>query len=224
MATIAEIRRQYPQYKDLSDRQLADSLRVKFYSDIPEDDFLNRVGLGETSVVRDVGGAFVRGAGQLVSLPGQLAGLVTGDMDNVSTRAGRSVEEFGAEIQTPAFRERQRQQAERVAAAEKEGVLSGFGQQAKELLTDPLSLAAGVAQTLPAMVGTGGAGLAGRALAGRFIGQQAVQLHGGIAVTDEYIASHYFKKLTQLDMTFGDTLHQLGEVSARMQETAGVFA
>jgi alkylation response protein AidB-like acyl-CoA dehydrogenase len=58
----------------------------------------------------------------------------------------------------------------------------------------------------------------------RFIGQQAVQLHGGIAVTDEYIVSHYFKKLTQLDMTFGDTLHQLGEVSARMQDTAGVFA
>ena len=58
----------------------------------------------------------------------------------------------------------------------------------------------------------------------RFIGQQAVQLHGGIAVTDEYIVSHYFKKLTQLDMTFGDTLHQLGEVSDRMQDTAGVFA
>jgi hypothetical protein len=58
----------------------------------------------------------------------------------------------------------------------------------------------------------------------RFVGQQAVQLHGGIAVTDEYIVSHYFKKLTQLDMTFGDTLHQLGEVSDRMQETAGVFA
>jgi alkylation response protein AidB-like acyl-CoA dehydrogenase len=58
----------------------------------------------------------------------------------------------------------------------------------------------------------------------RFIGQQAVQLHGGIAVTDEYIVSHYFKKLTQLDMAFGDTLHQLGEVSARMQDTAGVFA
>jgi alkylation response protein AidB-like acyl-CoA dehydrogenase len=58
----------------------------------------------------------------------------------------------------------------------------------------------------------------------RFIGQQAVQLHGGIAVTDEYIVSHFFKKLTQLDMTFGDTLHQLGEVSARMQDTAGVFA
>ena len=58
----------------------------------------------------------------------------------------------------------------------------------------------------------------------RFVGQQAVQLHGGIGVTDEYIVSHYFKTLTQLEMTFGDTLHHLGEVSSRMQETAGVFA
>ena len=58
----------------------------------------------------------------------------------------------------------------------------------------------------------------------RFVGQQSVQLHGGIGVTDEYIGSHYFKKLTQLEMTFGDTLHHLGEVSVRMEETAGVFA
>ncbi len=58
----------------------------------------------------------------------------------------------------------------------------------------------------------------------RYVGQQAVQLHGGIGVTDEYIVSHYFKKLTQLEMTFGDSLHHLGEVSARMQDTAGVFA
>jgi alkylation response protein AidB-like acyl-CoA dehydrogenase len=58
----------------------------------------------------------------------------------------------------------------------------------------------------------------------RFVGQQSVQLHGGIGVTDEYIGSHYFKKLTQLELSFGDTLHQLGEVSERMQDTAGVFA
>jgi alkylation response protein AidB-like acyl-CoA dehydrogenase len=58
----------------------------------------------------------------------------------------------------------------------------------------------------------------------RKVGQEAVQLHGGIGVTDEYIVSHYFKKLTQLEMTFGDTLHHLGEVSGRMQDTAGVFA
>jgi len=58
----------------------------------------------------------------------------------------------------------------------------------------------------------------------RFVGQQCIQLHGGIGVTDEYIASHYFKRLTVMELSFGDTLHQLGEVSARMQDTAGVFA
>lgn len=58
----------------------------------------------------------------------------------------------------------------------------------------------------------------------RFVGQNSVQLHGGIGVTDEYVGSHYFKKLTQLELQYGDTLHHLGEVSARMQDTAGVFA
>jgi alkylation response protein AidB-like acyl-CoA dehydrogenase len=58
----------------------------------------------------------------------------------------------------------------------------------------------------------------------RFVGQQCIQLHGGIGVTDECAASHYFKRLTMLELTFGDTLHHLGEVSARMGETAGVFA
>ncbi len=51
-----------------------------------------------------------------------------------------------------------------------------------------------------------------------------MQLHGGIGVTDEYVASHYFKRLTVLEMSFGDTLHHLGEVSARMSDDAGVFA
>jgi alkylation response protein AidB-like acyl-CoA dehydrogenase len=58
----------------------------------------------------------------------------------------------------------------------------------------------------------------------RFVGQQCVQLHGGIGVTDEYVGSHYFKRLTALEMAWGDTFHHMGEVSARMQDTAGVFA
>lgn len=58
----------------------------------------------------------------------------------------------------------------------------------------------------------------------RFVGQQCIQLHGGIGCTDEYIASHCFKRLTMLEMTLGDSLHHLGEVSARMKDTAGVFA
>ena len=58
----------------------------------------------------------------------------------------------------------------------------------------------------------------------RLVGQHCVQLHGGIGVTDEYIGSHIFKRLTMLEMVFGDSLHHLGEVSDRMQDTAGVFA
>jgi alkylation response protein AidB-like acyl-CoA dehydrogenase len=40
--------------------------------------------------------------------------------------------------------------------------------------------------------------------AARFIGQQAVQLHGAMGVVDELIVSHYFKRLTMIDMTLGD--------------------
>ena len=58
----------------------------------------------------------------------------------------------------------------------------------------------------------------------RYVGQQSVQLHGGIGMTDEYIVSHYFRRLTQLELSFGDTLYHLGQVSEQMTETAGVFA
>jgi alkylation response protein AidB-like acyl-CoA dehydrogenase len=58
----------------------------------------------------------------------------------------------------------------------------------------------------------------------RFLGQQAIQLHGGIGMTEEYIGSHYFKRLTAMELQFGDTMHHIGEVSARMLDTAGVFA
>ena len=44
---------------------------------------------------------------------------------------------------------------------------------------------------------------------GRFIGQQAIQLHGGIGMTDEYVAGHYFKRLTMIDQSFGDVDHHL---------------
>src|SRR5690606_29951340 len=57
----------------------------------------------------------------------------------------------------------------------------------------------------------------------RFIGQNSVQLHGGIGLTDEYAGSHYFTKLAQLELAFGDTLHHLARVSECMQDTAGVF-
>ncbi len=52
--------------------------------------------------------------------------------------------------------------------------------------------------------------------AARFVGQQAVQLHGGIGVTDEVNVSHYFKRLTLINATFGDADHHLGRFSDQM--------
>jgi alkylation response protein AidB-like acyl-CoA dehydrogenase len=39
----------------------------------------------------------------------------------------------------------------------------------------------------------------------RFIGQQAVQLHGGMGMTDELVVSHWFKRLTAAELMFGDS-------------------
>jgi len=41
--------------------------------------------------------------------------------------------------------------------------------------------------------------------AGRFVGQQAVQLHGGMGMTDELKVSHWFKRLTAVQLMFGDS-------------------
>jgi alkylation response protein AidB-like acyl-CoA dehydrogenase len=48
--------------------------------------------------------------------------------------------------------------------------------------------------------------------AGRFIGQQAIQLHGGIGMTDELIIGHYFKRLLVLNQLFGDDNKHLDEL------------
>ena len=45
--------------------------------------------------------------------------------------------------------------------------------------------------------------------AAKFVGQQAVQLHGGMGVTDELPAAHHFKRLTMIDLTLGDVDHHL---------------
>jgi alkylation response protein AidB-like acyl-CoA dehydrogenase len=51
--------------------------------------------------------------------------------------------------------------------------------------------------------------------AARFVGQQAVQLHGGMGVTDELPAAHYFKRLTTIELTMGDADHHLARFMAQ---------
>jgi pimeloyl-CoA dehydrogenase small subunit len=43
----------------------------------------------------------------------------------------------------------------------------------------------------------------------KLVGETAIQLHGGIGMTMEYKAGHYFKRLTMIDLAFGDADHHL---------------
>src|ERR1700683_4577454 len=49
---------------------------------------------------------------------------------------------------------------------------------------------------------------------GKFVGQQSIQLHGGIGMTMEAQIGHYFKRLTMIENTFGDTEYHLRRVTA----------
>jgi hypothetical protein len=44
---------------------------------------------------------------------------------------------------------------------------------------------------------------------GRFVGQQAIQIHGGMGMTDELAVGHYFKRLTMIDAAFGNVDYHL---------------
>ena len=54
----------------------------------------------------------------------------------------------------------------------------------------------------------------------RIVGQGAIQLHGGIGMTMEYKAGHYFKRLSMIELMFGDADHHLRRVS----EAGGLVA
>jgi pimeloyl-CoA dehydrogenase small subunit len=47
----------------------------------------------------------------------------------------------------------------------------------------------------------------------KFVGEQAIQLHGGVGMTMEYKIGHYFKRLTMIEHSFGDSDYHLARVS-----------
>jgi alkylation response protein AidB-like acyl-CoA dehydrogenase len=58
--------------------------------------------------------------------------------------------------------------------------------------------------------------------AGRFVGQQAIQLHGGMGMTDELNVSHYFKRLTAIDILFGNAASQRTRFATMKEGDAAV--
>ncbi len=53
-------------------------------------------------------------------------------------------------------------------------------------------------------------------VAGRHIGQEAIQLHGGIGMTDEYAVGHYTTRLTFIEQVVGDRTHHVSGLAAHV--------
>jgi pimeloyl-CoA dehydrogenase small subunit len=53
--------------------------------------------------------------------------------------------------------------------------------------------------------------------ASRFVAQNAVQLHGGIGMTEEYAVGHYFRRVMVIEHSFGDCAHHLSRLADRVQ-------
>jgi hypothetical protein len=104
MASLTEIRQQYPQYNDMSDHELAAALRDKFYSDIPEAEYYKSLGLTRedrsqwgpleiiNNVVNQVGTGAYKGIAGVAALPRVLSDL-TADRSTKPRRpvAGRAI-------------------------------------------------------------------------------------------------------------------------------------
>jgi pimeloyl-CoA dehydrogenase small subunit len=52
--------------------------------------------------------------------------------------------------------------------------------------------------------------------AARFVSQNAVQLHGGIGMTEEYAVGHYFRRVMVIEHSFGDTAHHLSRLAEQV--------
>lgn len=56
--------------------------------------------------------------------------------------------------------------------------------------------------------------------AARFVGQQAIQLHGGMGMTDELPLGHYVKRLAAIDILFGDAAYQRARFAQLREDAA----
>ncbi|MEH2510875.1 pimeloyl-CoA dehydrogenase small subunit [Nitrobacteraceae bacterium AZCC 1564] len=107
--------------------------------------------------------------------------------------------QFGVPIGT--FQTLQHRAADMFVALEQARSMSMFATMASAF-TDPKERANAVAAAKVQV---------GKSL--KFVGQQSIQLHGGVGMTMEFKIGHYFKRLTMIENTFGDTDYHLRRVS-----------
>ena len=161
---ISDVRQQFPQYNDLSDKQLADALHAKFYPDLPLEDFYAKVGLGGKRAT--VGGAFASGLEGLLSSMQTGAGAVTGSAEEAALAGLKRGQERAEKYGEATSLERVKQ------AYNKDGLLSAAGEVFRQVPTAIAEQAPNIAATL----GTAKLG----AMAGSAFGPAGTLIGGGL--------------------------------------------
>lgn len=151
---IENIRKQYPQYSDLSDQQLADAFYSKYYSDIPKEQFYSQIGFTQQEPKKE---SFADKTGRVIETGlGNLGVGFTQLATSVGEKAAENIEKkiYGGNLQKETFGDRLAQQA---ALRKKEQEKLPFGQR----------LAIGAVETAPLAPLAAGMGLVtGSALLG----------------------------------------------------------
>jgi len=102
---------------------------------------------------KDIGADVIGGIGSLIALPGQLAGLVTGNMqDSTSMELGKELQQYGEEMKSAGLKAREAERARKIAESAKEGQFQAFGTALGETVKDPALLLSFLAQQAPQLL------------------------------------------------------------------------
>jgi hypothetical protein len=145
--------------------------------------------INDTNFLKDTAASVISGVGQLLELPAQVYGLATGDFKTAIGDMASSVTKYGEDMKSPGLKARAEAAQERIDKADKEGFFSGLGAGITEYLSDPRLLASGVAETIPSLFGTAGAGAlastGAKKILGRELAEQAAERAAKTAVAAE---------------------------------------
>lgn len=194
---IVEIRQKYPQYSDLTDDQLAKGFHSKFYSDIPYDQFAEKIGLNQEKPATAEEPSALQNFGRQLGLTGRaaLSGvaavptmLAQGAAGLINTAAGTNLDPAGAlqRTMTRVGLPEPQGAGERVAQ-DVAGAMTGQSAIMKAAggLSSPIRAAfttQPLAQVTGAAGSSGGAGMAREMGAGP-VGQTIAGLSGGLTGT-----------------------------------------
>ena len=135
--------------------------------------------INDTNFLKDTAASVISGVGQLLELPSQVYGLATGDFKTAIGDMASSVTKYGEDMKSPGLKARAEAAQQRIDKADKEGFFSGLGTGISEYLSDPRLLASGVAETIPSLFGTAGAGAVvstgAKKILGRELAEQAAK-------------------------------------------------